>query len=193
MLDFETPFTPAEAKKIVSQTTFVAEYDGVWNIEVQSSTYTGTLVEATTENEYENVDDRDRLPSTGPITEMEQEEGHGTSLMDIERKRESKIMEDALEREYRVIRSVKQRLAQDEGIRLARMAEIMKLKERLACKMAELREIETIILPQKRTASKDIDKEYYAKLKKHEDSEVARRKQLASDSIDTTLQKGSND
>jgi len=193
MSDFETPFTPAEARKIVSQTTFVSEHNGVWNVEVQSSTHAGTLVEATTENEDENMDDQDILPSTEPITEMEEEEGHCTSLIDDKQERKSKIMEDELKKEYRVIRSVKEDLAKDERIQLQRMIEIMELKKELACKMAELRETETIILPLKRNASKNMDKEYYAKLKKHEDSEVALRKQVAFDGVDSTLQRYSND
>ena len=124
MSDFETPFTPAEAKKIVSQTTFASEHNGVWNVEVQSSTHTGKLVEATTEDEDENLDNRDSLPSTKSFTEMEEQEGHCTSLMDKEQERESKIVEDELEKEYRAIESVKEDLAKNERVRFQRTVEI---------------------------------------------------------------------
>jgi hypothetical protein len=193
MSDFETPFTPAEARKILSQTTFTSEHNGIWNVEVQSSTHTGTLVEATTGNEDENLDDRDSLPSTESFTEMEDEEGHCTSLIDDKQERNSKAMEDELEKEYRIIESVKQDLAADERIQLRRMIEVIELKRQLACKMAKLREVETVILPLKRNASKNMDKEYYAKLKGHEDSKVAGRKQVAFDDVDAIPKRASDD
>ena len=78
-------------------------------------------MEVTTGNEDENLDDRDRLPSTESVTEMEEEEGHCTPLMDNEQDRNSKAMEDELEKEYRIIESGKQDLAANERLQLRKL------------------------------------------------------------------------
>ena len=146
---------------------------------MKSFTHAGTLVEATAGDEDKNLDDHDCLLSAEPISEIEEETGHRTSLTDNEKtlERESKIIEDKLEKEYKTIESVKEDLARDERAQVDIMVEIMKLKKHLASKVVELRKIETTTLPVKRKALKNMDKQYYDKLKKYEDAKVAVRKQ----------------
>jgi hypothetical protein len=179
MLDSQPPFTTAEAKRIVSRTTFVSESYGVWKIEIKSFTHTGTLVEATAGDKMENLDDHDGLPSAEPITETEDETGHRTSLTCNEKTfgKESKIVEYELEKEYRAIEELKEDLISDERAQMNKMVEIMNLKRYLANKVAELHQMETTTMQVKREAIKKRDKEYYNKLKKHKDAEVAVRKQ----------------
>lgn len=142
MPNFATPFTSAEARKIVSQTTFVSSLNGDWSIEVQHSRHKGKLVEATTVSEDKNMDDGDSLSSTDSIAETEEEEeeeeeeggGHCTSLVDTQQERELKSMEDELEREYKVIESVKEDLAKSERILLHRTGQMMELKNTFQAK-----------------------------------------------------------
>ena len=45
--DINTPFTPDEARNILSWTKFISTETGDWEVEVQSTSHAGTLVEAT--------------------------------------------------------------------------------------------------------------------------------------------------
>lgn len=171
MSNSELPLTAAEAKEIVSRTRFVSESRGVWKVEVRSITHTGTLVEATAGEEDEILEDFDGLPSTS--INIDEQEGHLSSQMD----QEQSLLEDKLEKEYQRIESVKEDLACDERAQMAKMVEIRKLKKDLASKLAELPRVETTTLPMKRKALRNMDQEYYNKLKKHKDLKVAVRKQ----------------
>ena len=166
MSNSEMPFTAAEAKEIVSRTTFISESRGVWKVEVKSITHGGTLVEATAGDDDETLDAHDGLPSTSP--NIDEQEGYLTSLMDQEQS-----LEDKLEKEYKRIESVKEDLACDERAQMAKMVEIIKLKKYLASKLAELHRVETTTLSTKRKALRNMDQEYYRKLKTQEDLKVS--------------------
>ena len=170
MPDTEIPFTAADARDIVSRTKFVSESRGVWNVEVKCITHAGTLVEATAGDEDEILDDHDGLLSTSP--NIDEQEGYRTSHLD-----QVQSLEDELEKEYMRIKSVEEDLASDERAQMARIKEMAELKKCLASKVAEFRRVETTTLPMQRKNVRNMDQEYYNRLKKHEDRKVALRKQ----------------
>jgi hypothetical protein len=151
-------------RKIVSDTTFVSESHDVWNIEVQSSTHSRTLVEAT-------AGTADGLSSSEANTEIEEETVHRAIITDDE-----KPIEEKLEKEHKAIEKAKEEVVRDERAQIAKMIEIVKLKKQVTSILAAMRKTETTTLPVKHEAVKNMDREYYDKLKTYEDAKMARRK-----------------
>jgi hypothetical protein len=171
-----SPLTSVEAGAIISQTRFISDSDGTWTIEIKSSTHTGTLVEATTENEDEYSGDRDHGASAQLMADSDKEETEYRMPVAADEERfmeEDETMKKELEEEYGAIESAKRDLARTEEEQMFKVRQITELKQQLARRVAELRKIETTTLPVKRQDVKSLDKKYYDKLKRHEDRKTA--------------------
>lgn len=88
---------------------------------------------------------------------------------------------DELEEEFEAVRAAKETLALEERAQIGRMVEIEEMKKQIMRKLANLRSMENDMLSVKRKGLIDRDKMYDERLRKHEDEEMATRKQAKRD------------
>ena len=99
------------------RTKFVSQGHGCWQIEVNSSTHAGTLIEATAKNKA------DSIPSIDPLARTAA--------------KELKTAGDELREQRRIIQEGKADLAQVKFTQIHKLAEIVNMKRRYATVLAD--------------------------------------------------------